>query len=74
MCDCNLDSDKNSFTMVKAIVTFAKELNIKTVAEYIHNKKVFDVAKELGVDEFQGFYFSEPKKEAVSKTFQNDSP
>ena len=38
----------------------AKELKTKTVAEYIHNKEVLDIAKELGVDYLQGFYLSEP--------------
>lgn len=37
----------------------AKELNIKTVAEYIHSKEVFDIVKGLGVDYLQGFYLAE---------------
>ncbi|WP_200762423.1 EAL domain-containing protein [Nitrosophilus alvini] len=57
----NIDEDKKSFILVKNIVIFAKELDIKTVAEFIHSNEVYDIAKKLAVDEFQGFYFSEPK-------------
>ena len=56
----NLDKDKHSYMLVKAIVQFCKELHIKTIAEYVETKEIFEICHELGVDEFQGFYFSEP--------------
>lgn len=59
----NIDNDKASHAMVKAIVEFAKELNIKTIAEYVHSKEVYDIVKGLGIDEFQGFYLSACLKE-----------
>ncbi|MCK5110619.1 MAG: EAL domain-containing protein [Arcobacteraceae bacterium] len=59
----NIDTNKDSFELVKAIVQFSKELNIKTIAEYIYSKKVFDIAFQLGIDEFQGYYFGKPSKE-----------
>jgi EAL domain-containing protein (putative c-di-GMP-specific phosphodiesterase class I) len=40
-----------------------KELNITTVAEFVHSKEVFKVVKQLQVDEIQGFYLSKPLKE-----------
>jgi EAL domain-containing protein (putative c-di-GMP-specific phosphodiesterase class I) len=57
----NIDKDTNAKKIVKTIVTFAHELNISVVAEFIHSKEVFEVCKALQVDEFQGYYFSEPK-------------
>lgn len=39
----------------------AKELNAKTVAEYVHSKEVFDIVKNMNIDFLQGFYLSEPK-------------
>ncbi len=57
----DIHTNKNSYEMIKSIVDFSKALNIKTIAEYVHCKEVFDVVRELGVDEFQGFYFAEPK-------------
>ena len=59
----NITNDKKSYELVKAIVKFSKELNIKTIAEYVHSKEVFDTVYGLGVDKFQGFYFGEPKME-----------
>lgn len=56
----NIDVDKNSYELVKSILTFSKELNIKTIAEFIHKKEIFEITKELGVDMFQGYYFSKP--------------
>jgi EAL domain-containing protein (putative c-di-GMP-specific phosphodiesterase class I) len=42
------------------IANFAKELNIKTVAEYVHSEQIFKVIKELDIDFAQGFYLGEP--------------
>ena len=56
----NINENKQSYAMVKAIIEFCKELNIKVVAEYVHSKEVFDTLYNLGIDEFQGFYFSKP--------------
>jgi EAL domain-containing protein (putative c-di-GMP-specific phosphodiesterase class I) len=61
----NLNKDRNSYEMVKSVVEFSKALDIKTIAEYIHSKEVFDLALELGIDEFQGFYLAEPSIELL---------
>lgn len=56
----NIDSDKNAQMITASIVSFAKNMNIKTVAEFVHSKNVFDKIKELEVDYSQGYYFGEP--------------
>jgi len=56
----NIDSDKNSQMITKTIVNFAKNMNIKTVAEFVHSKNVYEKVKELEVDFSQGYYFGEP--------------
>jgi len=56
----NIETNKDSFELVKAIVQFSKELNIKTIAEYVCSKEIFDIVSNLGVDEFQGYYFGKP--------------
>ncbi|MGG7049122.1 MULTISPECIES: EAL domain-containing protein [unclassified Campylobacter] len=61
----NIDTNKDSYTITRAIVTFAKDLGIKTIAEYIHSKEVFDICKELGVDEYQGFYLGAPSDKTM---------
>ena len=54
--------DSNSFLLVKTMVSYAKELKIKVIAEYVHNKETFDTCKYLEIDLFQGYYFSPPMK------------
>lgn len=58
----NIHKSKESKTIVKNIINMSKELNAKTVAEYVHCKEVFKIVKNLGVDYLQGFYLSEPTK------------
>jgi len=52
--------DKNDRLVVETIVSFAKKLGKKTIAEFVHSKEVYDMVKEMGVDFAQGFYLAEP--------------
>ena len=61
-----IDWDKKSQAIASAIIKFAKELKIKTIAEYVHSKEVLEFCKGLGVDEFQGFYLSPPIPDLAS--------
>ena len=56
----NIDTDEKSHILVSAIVDFSHRLGIKVIAEYVHSDIIFQMLKKLDVDEFQGFYFSEP--------------
>ena len=56
----NIDKDNNSYEIVKSIIAFSKTLNIRTIAEYVHSEEIFNLLLELGVDEFQGYYFGKP--------------
>jgi EAL domain-containing protein (putative c-di-GMP-specific phosphodiesterase class I) len=56
----NLDSDKDSILIVETVVSLAKKMGVKTVAEFVHNEEIYAVVQELGVDFSQGFYFSPP--------------
>ncbi len=57
----NILTDRDSKILVKSIVSFAKELGIITIAEYVENEKVYKLLKEYGVDEYQGYYFGKPQ-------------
>jgi len=59
----DIDTDSRAHTLVEAIVQFSHKLGIKVIAEYVHSKVIFEMLKELDVDEYQGFYFSEPLEE-----------
>ena len=57
----NIDSDTNAQTVLSAVTEFSKRLGLKTVAEFVHSKAVYEKCTELGVDYLQGYYISEPK-------------
>ena len=57
----NIETSSYSHSVVKSIVTFAKEQNLQTIAEFIENEAIFNIIKELGVDFSQGYYFGKPE-------------
>jgi diguanylate cyclase (GGDEF)-like protein len=59
--------DKNSELIINIIVFFAKKTNKTIVSEYVENKEIFEKLKEMGVEYFQGYYFSPPKKEITEE-------
>lgn len=56
----NIAKDENSYKITKTIIEFAKNLNLKTIAEYVENEEIFNIIKELGADYSQGYFFSPP--------------
>ena len=58
----NINTDNNLYLTVQTIVGFAKALNIKTVAEFVHSEDVLNCVKNLDIDYSQGFFIDEPKE------------
>ena len=56
----NVATDENSYKITKTIIEFAKNLNLKTIAEYVENEEIFNIVRDLGADYSQGYFFSEP--------------
>lgn len=53
--------DKDIYSnLITSIVTFCKQENIKTVAEYVTDLKIHRYVKSLGIDYSQGFYIQKP--------------
>lgn len=57
----NIHKDKSAEIITKTLVSFAKELGIETIAEFVEDKEVYDKVRNLNIDFSQGYYFSEPK-------------
>jgi len=57
----NIHTDKNTQIVVETIISFAKKLGVKTVAEFVSNDVIFETVEKLGVDIVQGYYIDEPK-------------
>ena len=53
--------DKKSELITSAIVSFAKEMNIQTIGEFVEDKEISEKVKALGVDKSQGYYYDKPK-------------
>ncbi|NVJ55013.1 MAG: EAL domain-containing protein [Vibrionaceae bacterium] len=56
----NLGTKSNQTFFISAIVTLSHQLGIKVVAEGIEDASQLRSLMALGVDEFQGYYFSKP--------------
>ena len=52
--------DKISFLLVKNIVAFAKEAQIKVIAEYVSDALIYEMIQSLGIEYAQGLFFSTP--------------
>lgn len=63
----DIDKNENMFTLTQAIISFAKKLGIKIIAEFVHSSEIFEILKAEDVDEFQGFYLAEPSPELKDK-------
>lgn len=58
----NIHIDKQALKIVKSIISFAKELEIKLVAEKVHNKEIYNILTNLKVDYLQGYYIGKPQE------------
>lgn len=56
----NIDHDPNSQIISSTILDFARQLELKTVAEFVHNETVLKHVQNMGFDYVQGFHLSEP--------------
>ena len=56
----HLDEEGEHYEIVRTIVTLAKSLRMKTIAEGVETEKQFIKLQELGCDYAQGFFFSKP--------------
>jgi len=62
----NVLVDNRREAIIKTIVEFAKQFNMKVIAEYVENDLIFDKLKELGVECFQGYFYSKPREDIIT--------
>lgn len=56
----NMMSDNKDYAIVKSISQIGKEMNMKTIAEFVENNDICNKLKELDIDYYQGYGISEP--------------
>lgn len=59
----NINNDETTYLVVKSIVNFAKEAKIKTIAEFVSDKNIYNTIKELDIDYAQGYFFAKPEED-----------
>ncbi len=57
----NIETSDLNKKIVKTMQNFAKSMGIKTVAEFVSNKNIFDIVNEIGIDYTQGYFIGKPK-------------
>lgn len=63
----------HAMAIVNSVVIFAKQLNIKTIAEFVSNETLYDLVKSLGVDYAQGYYIGRPNPIPQTQFLVNDA-
>jgi len=57
-----IHNDKKAYILVESIINLAKKLNIKTICEFVSTKEIFELLKNLNVDQYQGYYLHKPQE------------
>lgn len=57
----NLPNDFDNQLFVKAIVSVARGLRRKTIAECVEDEATLDMLRDFGVDAVQGYFFEKPR-------------
>ncbi len=60
-----IDSDPITRVIVKNITALCKELNIKTIAEFVENEAILKAANEYGIDYSQGYLIHSPSPSVI---------
>lgn len=65
----NMNRNQQQAIFIASIVSLSHQLGMEVVAEGIEQMTQLDQLKQLGVDEFQGYYFSRPITKTEFATF-----
>lgn len=62
-----LEHSNIAYTITKSISIFTTELNIETIAEFIHNEKTLEIVRKLGITKGQGYLLGKPSTLPTNK-------
>ena len=57
----NIVNDDKHRIIVETIVSFARRIGIKTVAEFVSDDSILNAIKEIGISCAQGFHIGKPE-------------
>ncbi|MDF2155907.1 EAL domain-containing protein [Vibrio sp. CAU 1672] len=58
----NIDQDTKQRQITAQLVRLCQVLDAKTVAEFVHNQQVCEIAQDMGFDYLQGYYLGVPQR------------
>ena len=58
----HININKKTKALIELLADFATKSNMKTTAEYVSSKEIFDTISKIGIDNLQGFYLGKPKE------------
>jgi len=64
----NIDTNVNSYKIAHNISNFAKSIDAKVIAEFVHSDSVYQKVLELGIDFSQGYHIGEPNPSLEKET------
>ncbi|MFW6341862.1 MAG: putative bifunctional diguanylate cyclase/phosphodiesterase [Halothiobacillaceae bacterium] len=70
----NMASEDTDRAFVRSIAQLARELDIRTVAEYVESAQVLTEVRKLGVDLAQGYHIGRPARYAMRDLCQGNDP
>lgn len=56
----DIENDQSNQAIVSTILALATNLNLKTIAEGVENERQYQILKEKGCDQIQGYFISKP--------------
>jgi len=65
----DINEDEEDRSIVNAIISMAKALKKKTIAEGVEDKNTLEYLKNHGIDYIQGFYFAKPMPVEELRTY-----
>jgi PAS domain S-box-containing protein/diguanylate cyclase (GGDEF)-like protein len=70
----DLTRDTATISMVRSVLTMARALNLRVITEGVETQQQYDILRDLGCDEAQGFLLGRPESAELALRRVLDSP
>ena len=70
----DLTTDESTVSMVRSVLAMARALDLRVVTEGVETREQFEILRELGCDEAQGYLLGRPEEADVAFQRVMDSP
>ena len=66
----NIATNPHDLNIIDSIVTYAKTIGAKTIAEFVADEMIFTLLEKAGVDYAQGYYIAPPSSKLLTESAQ----